>query len=150
MFSILNPRRDIETKPERADFKGKALKKEKTEELGAGASNYRGKDGALYTFEIFMRDGASARSRRDRAGKADPRAPIVYNNAGLPNAIIPPNHKLMLLCTRLATHPSQYIKRGKYVLFKFYVDGEALSEVYQRPGVPGWTLLTVCCAGSVA
>ena len=118
-------------------LKGKALKKEKTEELGAGASNYRGKDGALYTFEIFMRDGASARSRRDRAGKADPRAPIVYNNAGLPNAIIPPNHKLMLLCTRLATHPSQYIKRGKYVLFKFYVDGEALSEVYQRPGCWG-------------
>ena len=97
MFSILNFRRDIDTKPERADFKGKALKKEKTEELGAGASNYRGKDGALYTFEIFMRDGASARSRRDRAGKVDPRAPIVYNNAGLPNAIIPPNHKLMFV-----------------------------------------------------
>ena len=30
---------------------------------------------------------------------------------------------------RIATHPRQYIKRGNYVLFKFYVDGEALSEV---------------------
>ena len=104
------------------------MKKEKTEEVGAGASNYRGKDGALYTFEIFMRDKATTRSRKDRAGKGDPRAPIVYNRSGVANAIIPANHKLMLLCTRIAVHPSQYIKRGKYVLFKFYVDGEALSE----------------------
>ena len=75
-----------------------------------------------------MRDKADCRSKRDRAGKGDPRAPIVYSKAGLANAVIPANHKLMLLCTRLATHPSQYITRGKYVLFKFYVDGEALSE----------------------
>lgn len=102
------------------------MKKEKSEE--SGASNYRGKDGALYTFEIFMRDKADCRSKRDRAGKGDPRAPIVYSKAGLANAVIPANHKLMLLCTRLATHPSQYITRGKFVMFKFYVDGEALSE----------------------
>ena len=75
-----------------------------------------------------MRDKADCRSKRDRAGKGDPRAPIIYSQAGLANAVIPANHKLMLLCTRLATHPSQYISRGKYVLFKFYVDGEALSE----------------------
>ena len=75
-----------------------------------------------------MRDKADCRSKRDRAGKADPRAPIVYSKAGLANAVIPANHKLMLLCTRLATHPSQFITRGKYVMFKFYVDGEALSE----------------------
>ena len=75
-----------------------------------------------------MRDKADCRSKRDRAGKADPRAPIVYSKAGLANAVIPANHKLMLLCTRLATHPSQFIRRGKYVMFKFYVDGEALSE----------------------
>ena len=75
-----------------------------------------------------MRDKANCRSKRDRAGKGDPRAPIVYSKAGQANAVIPANQKLMLLCTRLATHPSQYISRGKYVMFKFYVDGEALSE----------------------
>lgn len=30
---------------------------------------------------------------------------------------------------RIATNPRQFIKRGSYVLFKFFVDGEALSEV---------------------
>ena len=92
------------------------------------ASNYRGKDGAIYTFEIFMRDKNTCRSKKDRPGKADPRAPIIYDQNGVANAIIPANHKLMLLATRIATHPRQYIKRGNYVLFKFFVDGEALSE----------------------
>ena len=95
----------------------------------AVASNYRGKDGAMYTFEIFMRDKDTCRTKKDRPGKYDPRAPIIYDKNGVANAIIPANHKLMLLCTRIATHPQQYIKRGNYVLFKFYVDGEALSEV---------------------
>ena len=35
----------------------------------------------------------------------------------------------MNLVFRMATNPRQYIKRGSYVLFKFFVDGEALSEV---------------------
>ena len=39
MFFILNFRRDIDTKPERGDFKGKALKKEKTEE-GKGGKHF--------------------------------------------------------------------------------------------------------------
>ena len=39
---------------------------------------------------------------------------------------------------RIATHPRQYIKRGNYVLFKFYVDGEALSEVS-----PSWLSLVI-------
>ena len=30
---------------------------------------------------------------------------------------------------RIATNPRQFIERGSYVLFKFFVDGEALSEV---------------------
>ena len=32
----------------------------------------------------------------------------------------------------MATNPRQYIKRGSYVLFKFFVDGEALSEVTHK------------------
>ena len=79
-----------------------------------------------------MRDKDTCRSKKDRPGKYDPRAPIIYDKNGVANAIIPANHKLMLLCTRIATHPRQYIKRGNYVLFKFYVDGEALSEVHKR------------------
>ena len=51
------------------------------------------------------------------------------SSAGVANAIIPANHKLMLLAKRTATHPRQYIRRGNFVLFKFFVDGEALSEV---------------------
>jgi len=94
----------------------------------AVASNYRGKDGALYTLEIFMRDKNICRSKKDRPGKGDQRAPIIYDKSGVANAIIPANHKLMLLCTRIATNPRHYVKRGNYVLFKFYVDGEALSE----------------------
>ena len=66
----------------------------------AVASNYRGKDGAMYTFEIFMRDKDTCRSKKDRPGKYDPRAPIIYDKNGVANAIIPANHKLMLLCTR--------------------------------------------------
>ena len=110
------------------------VKKEEdaTATAAAVASNYRGKDGAMYTFEIFMRDKDTCRSKKDRPGKYDPRAPIIYDKNGVANAIIPANHKLMLLCTRIATHPRQYIKRGNYVLFKFYVDGEALSEVHKR------------------
>ena len=95
----------------------------------AGVSQFRGKDQALYTLEIFMRDNAHCRTKKDRAGKNDRRAPIIYDNEGVANAIIPPNHKLMLLCKRTATNHRQYIKRGNFVLFKFYVDGEALSEV---------------------
>ena len=33
---------------------------------------------------------------------------------------------------RMATNPRQYIKRGSYVLFKFFVDGDALSEVTHK------------------
>ena len=110
--------------------KKEELKPKKEESLKADiASNYRGKDGALYTFEIFMRDKNNCRTKKDRPGKADPRAPIIYNSNGVANAIIPANHKLMLLATRIATHPRQFVKRGNYVLFKFFVDGEALSEV---------------------
>ena len=119
-----------ESTEEKVDTKVK-----KEEDVGttaaAVASNYRGKDGAMYTFEIFMRDKDNCRSKKDRPGKYDPRAPIIYDKNGVANAIIPANHKLMLLCTRIATHPRQYIKRGNYVLFKFYVDGEALSEVLE-------------------
>lgn len=91
-------------------------------------SHFKGKDQALYTLEIFMRDSETCRSKKDRAGKNDKRAPIILDNEGVANAIIPPNNKLMLICKRTATHPRQYIRRGSYVLFKFYVDGEALSE----------------------
>ena len=112
--------------------KKEELKPKKEESLKADiASNYRGKDGALYTFEIFMRDKNNCRTKKDRPGKADPRAPIIYDSNGVANAIIPANHKLMLLATRIATHPRQFVKRGNYVLFKFFVDGEALSEVKQ-------------------
>ena len=58
----------------------------------------------------------------------DLRSPIIYDKEGKPNAIIPANHKLMLLSQRIATKPSQQIGRGQYVLFKFFIDGEALSE----------------------
>ena len=106
------------------------LKIESQNDPNPGLSHFRGKDQAVYTLEIFMRDVATCRSKKDRAGKNDKRAPIIMDNEGVANAIIPPNHKLMLLCKRTATHPRQYIKRGNYVLFKFFVDGEALSEVH--------------------
>ena len=40
------------------------------------------------------------RTKKDRPGKGDPRAPMICDKAGVTNAIIPANHKLMLLCTR--------------------------------------------------
>ena len=53
---------------------------------------------------------------------------IIFDSKGRANAVIPANHKLMLLCQRLAATPEQRIERGKYVMFKFFVDGDALSE----------------------
>jgi hypothetical protein len=59
------------------------------------------------------------------------------------HAIIPADHKLLLLCRRTARLPRQQVprsdtaahytitmrhRRGSFVMFKFYVDGEALSE----------------------
>ena len=119
---ISNTERDNESKVK--------VKKEEDiiQKAEAVASNYRGKDGALYTLEIFMRDKNTCRRKNDRPGKGDQRAPIIYDKSGVANAIIPANHKLMLLCTRIATNPRHYIPRGNYVLFKFFVDGEALSE----------------------
>jgi len=122
--SLINKDKKAEEKP-----KGNLKLKIKTQaDPKPAISHFKGKDQALYTLEIFMRDNTTCRSKKDRAGKNDKRAPIIVDNEGVSNAIIPPNHKLMLLCKRTATHPRQYIQRGSFVLFKFYVDGEALSE----------------------
>ena len=124
--------RDIKNIINRTTDKGNDTTVKKEEDIlqnaAKVASNYRGKDGAMYTLEIFMRDKRTCRSKKDRPGKGDQRAPIIYDKSGQAHAIIPANHKLMLLCTRLATHPRHHIPRGQYALFKFYVDGEALSE----------------------
>ena len=61
-------------------------------------------------------------------GKGDIRSPIITDRDGGLHAIIPANHKLLLVATRTAKLPRQQIARGNFVLFKFYVDGEALSE----------------------
>jgi len=119
--------KNITNKDKKTEEKPKLIKESQTDPK-SGLSHFRGKDGAVYTLEIFMRDSRTCRTKKDRAGKNDKRAPIILDNEGVANAIIPPNHKLMLLCKRTATHPRQYIPRGSYVLFKFYVDGEALSE----------------------
>ena len=94
----------IISRPGPSDDKKPVVKKEEGAGVaGAGAgSGYRGGDGALYTLEIFMRDKRSCRSARDRPGKADPRAPVVWDREGAAHAVIPANHKLMLLCTRCA------------------------------------------------
>ena len=87
-----------------------------------------GSDRATYTLEIFMRDVISCLSRRDVARKTDPRAPVVFDKKRCAHAIIPANHKLMLYAKRVATKNCQRLKPRKFVLFKFYVDGTALSE----------------------
>ena len=84
------------------DDKKPVVKKEEFAGVAGAGSSYRGGDGALYTLEIFMRDKRSCRSARDRPGKADPRAPVVWDREGAAHAVIPANHKLMLLCTRCA------------------------------------------------
>ena len=84
------------------DDKKPVVKKEEGAGVAGAGSGYRGGDGALYTLEIFMRDKRSCRSARDRPGKADPRAPVVWDREGAAHAVIPANHKLMLLCTRCA------------------------------------------------
>jgi len=103
---------------------------DKKEEIlrSSQVATVQGRDGAVYTLEIFLRPLAACRSRRERAGRADKSSPIVKDREGGLHAIIPSNHKLLLLCTRTATSPRQHIPRGSFVLFKFYVDGEALSE----------------------
>ena len=95
-----------------------------------------GTDQAEYTLEIFMRDVISCLTKRDLARKTDSRAPIAYcycrcGSEGVRNqahAIIPTNQKLMLYAKRTAKYERQRVGQRKFVLFKFYVDGTALSE----------------------
>jgi hypothetical protein len=87
-----------------------------------------GSDKATYTLEIFIRDVITCLSRRDVARKTDPRAPVIYDRKNQAHAIIPSNHKLLLYAKRTATKKNQTLKSKKFVLFKFYVDGTALSE----------------------
>ena len=87
-----------------------------------------GSDKATYTLEIFMRDVITCLSKRDVARKTDPRAPVIYDRENRAHAIIPSNHKLLLYAKRTATRENQRLKAKKFVLFKFYVDGTALSD----------------------
>lgn len=87
-----------------------------------------GRDGAEYSLQIFMRNATFCRNRRERASRNDPRVPLIVDREGKVNAIVPAGHKLLLFCQRRATKPRQFIPRGSFVLFRFYVDGEALSE----------------------
>ena len=95
-----------------------------------------GTDQAEYTLEIFMRDVISCLTKRDLARKTDARAPIAYcycrcGSKGVRNqahAIIPTNQKLMLYAKRTAKYERHRVGQRKFVLFKFYVDGTALSE----------------------
>lgn len=107
---------------------GKRIDKKEEMLNKAKAVRVKGRDGAEYSLEIFMRSLDSCRSRKDRAGKGDIRCPIITDREGGLHAIIPANHKLLLVATRTAKLPRQQIARGNFVLFKFYVDGEALSE----------------------
>ena len=113
------------------DIKRLLGKKVDDDEVGGAGplvAEVRGRDGARYSLEIFMRTAGRGGRGGDRASKSDPRAPVVVDQAGAAHAVIPAGQRLLLLATRRAVQPRQRVPRGRYVLFKFYVDGEPLSD----------------------
>ena len=86
-----------------------------------------GRDGAQYSLEVFMRDVLTCSNKRNVASKEDDRAPVIAD--GRKNyVIVPHNHKVMLYAKRKAINATQVLEKKKWVLFKFYVDGTALSD----------------------
>ena len=123
-------RRKKGTKRKQSHLEEDELEEEDTEALGFEpyVVECNGTDKAKYTLEIYMRDVISCLSKRDLARRTDPRAPVIYDAKRCAHAIIPANQKLMLYAKRTALKENQRIGQIKFVLFKFYVDGTALSE----------------------
>ena len=123
-------RRKKGTKRKKSHSEEDELEEEGTEALGFEpyVVECNGTDKAKYTLEIYMRDVISCLTKRDQARRTDPRAPVVYDSKRRAHAIIPANQKLMLYAKRTALKENQRIGQRKFVLFKFYVDGTALSE----------------------
>ena len=123
-------RRKKGTKRKQSHSKEDESEEEGTEALGFEpyVVECNGIDKAKYTLEIYMRDVISCLTKRDQARRTDPRAPVVYDSKRRAHAIIPANQKLMLYAKRTALKENQRIGQRKFVLFKFYVDGTALSE----------------------
>ena len=123
-------RRKKGTKRKKSHPEEDELEEEGTEALGFEpyVVECNGTDKAKYTLEIYMRDVISCLTKRDQARRTDPRAPVVYDSKRRAHAIIPANQKLMLYAKRTALKENQRIGQRKFVLFKFYVDGTALSE----------------------
>ena len=123
-------RRKKGTKRKQSHLEEDELGEEATEALGFEPYVVEciGTDKAKYTLEIYMRDVISCLTKRDQARRTDPRAPVIYDAKRRAHAIIPANQKLMLYAKRTALKENQRIGQRKFVLFKFYVDGTALSE----------------------
>ena len=124
------PRRKKGTKRKQSHLEEDELEEEGIEALGFEpyVVECNGTDKAKYTLEIYMRDVISCLTKRDQARRTDPRAPVIYDAKRRAHAIIPANQKLMLYAKRTALKENQRIGQRKFVLFKFYVDGTALSE----------------------
>ena len=123
-------RRKKGTKRKQSHLEEDELGEEATEALGFEPYVVEciGTDKAKYTLEIYMRDVISCLTKRDQARRTDPRAPVIYDAKRRAHAVIPANQKLMLYAKRTALKENQRIGQRKFVLFKFYVDGTALSE----------------------